>query len=239
MTPTSAYTRLFKRVFDTALSFWGLFILALPMVFIALAVKMTSRGPALFSQFRVGTNRKLFLVYKFRTMKIRSSTRSSITVAGDERVTSFGCFLRKWKLDEWPQLWNVCMGDMSMVGPRPDVLGYADRLKGSAGEILVLKPGVTGPAALYFRNEEELLAQKEDPKRYNDQVVYPAKMALNLYYLERLSFSRDIGYILITVFPFLSRCFHLIPTADINTLARLGREASRENKKKGDSGKKA
>ncbi|MFO7970727.1 MAG: sugar transferase [Desulfobacterales bacterium] len=215
-----------KRAFDFSISFCGLFFLALPMVIIALAVKMNSKGPVLFSQVRVGKNGKLFRVYKFRTMKVSSSPSASyVTVAGDERITAVGRFLRKWKLDECPQLWNVFVGNMSMVGPRPDVSGYADRLKGRARDILSLRPGITGPATLYFRNEEELLAQTEVPRKYNDQVIYPAKVALNLFYLERLSFSRDIGYILVTVFPFLGPYFQLVPAVDIDTLARNGIKA--------------
>jgi lipopolysaccharide/colanic/teichoic acid biosynthesis glycosyltransferase len=122
-----------------------------------------------------------------------------------------GKFLRRFKLDELPQLWNVFMGKMSFVGPRPDVPGYADKLEEEARKILELRPGITGPATLYFRNEEELLAKAENPKEFNDRVIWPKKVQLNLCYYYHWSFWRDIGYIIVTVFPALDRFCNLIP----------------------------
>jgi lipopolysaccharide/colanic/teichoic acid biosynthesis glycosyltransferase len=129
----------------------------------------------------------------------------TITTSTDSRITPIGRWLRRYKLDEFPQLWNVLIGKMSFVGPRPDVPGYADRLEGAARTILELRPGITGPASLYFRNEEDLLATSKDPREYNDTVIWPRKVELNLAYAENWSFWKDIGYILITVIPALNR----------------------------------
>lgn len=125
---------------------------------------------------------------------------SSVSVAGESRITPLGAVLRKYKLDELPELWNVLIGDMSFVGPRPDVPGYADLLTGEERRILKLRPGITGPASLKYRNEEELLAQVTDPKEYNDMVIYPDKVRLNLYYLNHYSFIKDIQMIICTIF---------------------------------------
>ena len=124
---------------------------------------------------------------------------SSVSVAGETRITTLGATLRKYKLDELPELWNVLIGDMSFVGPRPDVPGYADQLKGDDLEVLQLLPGITGPASLKYRNEEELLATVEDPQRYNDEVIFPDKVRINRYYLHHYSFWTDIKIILATV----------------------------------------
>lgn len=164
-----------------------------------------------FAQKRVGKNGELFNAVKFRTMRLGAEREGTVTTADDARVTPIGRILRRFKLDELPQLWNVLTGRMSFVGPRPDVPGYADRLSGEARKILCLRPGITGPATLYFRNEEELLAQAQDLKTFNDTVVWPAKVNLNLKYLEQWSFGKDIGYILITIFPALNRYLSLVP----------------------------
>ena len=124
---------------------------------------------------------------------------SSISVAGESRITPLGAKLRKYKLDELPELWNVLIGNMSFVGPRPDVPGYADKLEGKERDVLKLKPGITGPASLKYRNEEELLAVQDDPKRYNDEVIFPDKVRINLEYLNTWSFWRDIKIIIYTV----------------------------------------
>ncbi len=123
---------------------------------------------------------------------------STVSVAGEKRITSLGATLRKYKLDELPELWNVLTGDMSFVGPRPDVPGYADRLQGRNRDILLLKPGITGEATLKYRNEEELLARQSDPQRYNDEVIYPDKVRINLEYLEHRTFLGDIHIIIKT-----------------------------------------
>ena len=124
---------------------------------------------------------------------------SSVSVAGENRITPFGAKLRKYKLDELPELWNVLIGDMSFVGPRPDVPGYADKLVGEDRKILLLKPGITSPASIKYRNEEELLAQQIDPIKYNDEVIFPDKVKINLNYLENWSFITDIKLIIYTI----------------------------------------
>lgn len=159
---------------------------------------ITSGSPIIFSQDRVGKDGKIFRIKKFRTMINRLVSDSSITVAGDQRITTVGRFLRKWKLDEIPQLWNVFVGEMSLVGPRPDVPKYADKLQGEARRILLLRPGITGPATLAYRNEEEILALVSDPVKYNDKVIYPDKIRINLQYMEECSFVKDLYYILKT-----------------------------------------
>jgi lipopolysaccharide/colanic/teichoic acid biosynthesis glycosyltransferase len=189
----------------------SLVVLFLPSIAIAVLVKSFSRGPILFLQQRVGQNGKLFTVIKFRTMYLCSEHKGTITSAHDERITPIGHFLRKYKLDEIPQLWNVFIGKMSFVGPRPDVPGYADQLQGEARKILELLPGITGPASLYFRDEERILAEVENPKEYNDTILWPKKVEMNLDYCNNWSFWKDIGYIFITVLPLLDRVFKLMP----------------------------
>lgn len=177
----------------------GLLILwpILLLVAIMIRVKMPG-GPVIFKQKRVGQDGKLFTMYKFRSMTV-SHSGSSVSVVGESRITPLGAKLRKYKLDELPELWNVLKGDMSFVGPRPDVPGYADKLEGRDRNILKLKPGITGPASLKYRNEEELLAKIENPQKYNDEVIYPDKIKINLYYLEHYSFLKDIQMIICTV----------------------------------------
>lgn len=190
-----------KRIFDLVAAAAGLVLLMPLMLVLAGLVKATSPGPALFIQDRVGLGGRLFKCMKFRTMATGSQSQGTITTAADARVTPLGRVLRRLKLDELPQLWNVLTGRMSFVGPRPDVPGYADRLQGRARRILELRPGITGPATLLFREEETLLALARDPKAFNDAVIYPEKIRLNLVYLDTGSFSRDIGFILATLWP--------------------------------------
>lgn len=172
---------------------WPLFII----VAILIKVKMPG-GPVLFKQKRVGRYGKLFTMYKFRSMTV-SHSGSSVSVAGEARITPLGATLRRSKLDELPELWNVMIGEMSIVGPRPDVPGYADKLQGDDRRILELRPGITGPASLKYRNEEELLAKVENPVEYNDTVIFPDKVRINLYYLDHYSFIDDIHIILCTL----------------------------------------
>lgn len=188
-----------KWIFDRLASTMGLLILwpILLLVAIMIRVKMPG-GAVIFKQKRVGQDGKLFTMYKFRSMTV-SHSGSSVSVAGESRITPLGAKLRKYKLDELPELWNVLKGDMSFVGPRPDVPGYADKLEGRDRNILKLKPGITGPASLKYRNEEELLAKIENPQKYNDEVIYPDKIKINLYYLEHYSFLKDIQMIICTV----------------------------------------
>lgn len=184
-----------KRALDLAAATAGLVLLSIPMGIIAVVVKATSPGPALFRQTRVGRGGRLFTVRKFRTMRAGHGDPSPVTVRGDTRITGVGRFLRRFKLDEYPQLWNVLIGDMSLVGPRPDVPGYCDKLEGEARRILDLRPGITGPATIRYTDEEEALAAQADPVRYNDEVIFPDKVRLNLEYADRLTFRGDIGWI--------------------------------------------
>ena len=167
------------------------------IVGILICIKMPG-GPIIFKQRRVGQYGRLFTMYKFRSMTVAHSG-SSVSVKGESRITPLGAVLRKYKLDELPELWNVLIGDMSFVGPRPDVPGYADKLEGEDRRMLLLKPGITGPASLKYRNEEELLAKQENPQEYNDKVLFPDKVRLNIEYLDNWSFSNDIKFIIYTV----------------------------------------
>lgn len=188
-----------KWVFDRVMALVGLVVLSplLAVVALLIAIKMPG-GPVLFRQKRVGQYGELFTMVKFRSMTVAHGG-SSISVAGESRITPLGAKLRKYKLDELPELWNVLIGDMSFVGPRPDVPGYADKLVGEDREILQLKPGITGPASLKYRNEEEILASVEDPIRYNDEVIFPDKVRINREYMEEWSFWGDIRIIFKTV----------------------------------------
>ena len=190
---------LLKVFFDRGVSLFGLFFLfpVLLLVGILIRIKMPD-GPVIFTQKRVGQHGRLFTMYKFRSMMINHSG-SSISVQGESRITPLGAKLRKYKLDELPELWNVLIGDMSFVGPRPDVPGYADKLEGENRRVLLLKPGITGPASLKYRNEEELLARQEYPQKYNDEVLFPDKVRINIEYLDHWSFWNDIKIIIYTI----------------------------------------
>lgn len=188
-----------KYIFDRMMALIGLIILW-PVLFgvaILIKIKMPS-GPVIFKQRRVGRDGRLFTMYKFRSMTVGHGG-SSVSVAGESRITPLGAKLRRYKLDELPELWNVLIGDMSFVGPRPDVPGYADQLKGEDREVLKLRPGITGPASLKYRDEEELLAKQSDPQKYNDEVIFPDKVRINRYYLHNYSFVKDIEMIFCTV----------------------------------------
>lgn len=206
-----------KWIFDRAASLIGLLCLwpVLLIVAILIRIKMPG-GPILFRQKRVGRHGRLFTMVKFRSMTVAHSG-SSVSVAGEARITPLGAKLRRYKLDELPELWNVLVGDMSFVGPRPDVPGYADQLKGDDRRMLELRPGITGPASLKYRDEEELLAVIDKALRdgdevklgdgrviksvedYNDIVIFPDKVRINLYYLDHYSFRKDIQMIICTV----------------------------------------
>lgn len=189
---------IFKWLFDRIMAFMGLLFLWPVLLVVAVLIKIQMPGPVLFIQQRVGQNGTLFACHKFRSMTIGHGG-SSVSVAGESRITPLGAKLRKYKLDELPELWDVLIGNMSFVGPRPDVPGYADKLKGDDRIILNLRPGITGPATLKYRNEEELLATMENPIKYNDEVIYPDKVRLNRYYAEHYSFIDDIKMIFCTI----------------------------------------
>lgn len=188
-----------KWLFDRIVAFVGLLFLWWLILVVAFLVRIKMPGgPVFFLQKRVGKDGRLFTMVKFRTMTVNHGG-SSISIAGENRITPLGAMLRKYKLDELPELWNVLCGDMSFVGPRPDVPGYADKLQGAEREVLKLRPGITGPATLKYRNEEELLAEVDNPQQYNDEVIYPDKVRLNLFYLYHYSFVMDIKMIVATV----------------------------------------
>ena len=201
-----------KRLFDILASFFGLLILWPLIIVVAILVKVKMPGgPAFFCQQRVGKDGKLFTCHKFRTMTVGHGG-SSVSVAGESRITPLGAKLRHYKIDELPELWDVFIGKMSFVGPRPDVPGYADQLTGSDREVLRLRPGITGPATLKYRDEEDMIAEYIAANRgkdgmtdeqlavwYNDNVIYPDKVRLNLYYLRHYSFWMDIRMIFATV----------------------------------------
>ena len=188
-----------KVAFDRLAALVGLLVLFPVLLVIAILIKVKMPGgPVLFTQKRVGKGGKLFTMYKFRSMTMGHGG-SSVSVAGETRITQLGANLRKYKLDELPELWNVLIGDMSFVGPRPDVPGYADKLESEDRKILQLKPGITGPASLKYRNEEELLAAVKNPKRYNDEVIFPDKVRINLNYLSHWTFWLDIKIIFCTI----------------------------------------
>lgn len=188
-----------KYLFDRIMAFVGLIVLSpvLLVVWMLIRVKMPD-GPAVFTQKRVGKDGKLFTMYKFRSMSAHHSG-STVSVAGESRITPLGAKLRRYKLDELPELWNVLIGDMSFVGPRPDVPGYADKLEGDDRRVLQLRPGITGPASLKYRDEEILIASQANPQEFNDKVIYPDKVRINLYYLDHYSFLADIKMIFATV----------------------------------------
>ena len=202
-----------KFVFDRIVAFLGLLFLWPVLLIVAILVKVKMPGgPVFFVQKRVGLNGKLFNCHKFRTMTVNHNG-STVSVAGDSRITPLGAKLRHWKLDELPGLWDVLIGNMSFVGPRPDVPGYADRLQGDDRDVLKLRPGITGPATLKYRLEDEMISeyvaqkQKEGDTRsmqeiaeeYNDKVIYPDKVRLNCYYYRHYSFIKDIQMIFCTV----------------------------------------
>lgn len=186
-----------KRILDISFSMIGLIVLAPFIIIISILVKLKMPGPIFFCQKRIGQNGNPFLMCKFRTMKVDHGG-SSISVKGESRITPLGSVLRKYKLDELPELFNIIKGDMSLVGPRPDVPGYADLLLGEDRLILKLRPGLTGPASLKYSNEEELLANQLDAKNYNDTVIFPDKVRINLNYYKHRSLLLDLKIILYT-----------------------------------------
>lgn len=193
--------RIAKRSFDIIASLAGLLIFGWFIFFGWSLATIDMRRNGFFYQTRIGFKGKPFRIIKLRTMRDSPGVQRTITVAGDSRITFIGKILRRLKLDELPQLINVLIGDMSFVGPRPDVPGYADRLVPSIKDLLLsVRPGITGPATLAYRNEEQLLAQQSDPQQYNDEVIYPEKVRINIKYIQNWRFSDDISYICKTIF---------------------------------------
>ena len=205
-----------KWIFDRAVALLGLLFLWPVLVVVAILVKIKMPGgPVFFVQERVGKDGRIFKCHKFRTMRMNHNG-SSVSVAGDSRITPLGAVLRHYKLDELPELGDVLVGNMSFVGPRPDVPGYADRLEGSDRDVLKLRPGITGPATLKYRLEDEMISEyvasrqalgdirpmQEIATEYNDTVIYPDKVRLNCYYYRHYSFLKDIEMIFATVLGF-------------------------------------
>lgn len=188
-----------KRTFDILLSVFAIFLLFPFFVLVSLLIVIDSGFPIFFLQKRIGRGAKEFNIIKFRTMKTNNEN-ITITVSDDSRITRIGKYLRKTKIDELPEILNVLFGQMSFVGPRPDVKGYADKLKGANRKILALRPGITGPASLKYYNEEYILSQKSNPKKYNDEVIFPDKVKINMDYFHNRSFFLDLKIIFATIF---------------------------------------
>ena len=195
----STKDKVIKRVFDISFAIvgislsWWLILLA----WIVASIETKSNG--LFMQKRIGYQGKEFLVFKIKTMYQNTKNSSTVTTANDSRITKSGKFFRRYKIDELPQLFNVLFGSMSFVGPRPDVKGFADKLQGEDRVILSIKPGITSPASIKYKNEEEILANVENPIEYNKNVIWRDKVAINKEYIKNWSLKNDILYIIKTI----------------------------------------
>ena len=187
-----------KRLFDFIISFVLLFIFWPIIVLLICLAYFDTGASGIFRQTRIGRDGRPFHVLKVRTMYF--NTGSTVTVLNDKRISKIGLILRKYKLDELPQLWNVLVGNMSFVGPRPDVPGFMDKLSGHSRALLSLRPGITGPASLKYRNEEQLLSYVSDAENYNKNVIQPDKVRINSIYLQNWSLASDLGYIFRTLF---------------------------------------
>ena len=185
-----------KWIFDKTVSLVLLVALLPILLLVALVILIANGAPVLYIQERIGQNAKPFKLIKFRTM--RGEEKSPIAASEISRVTRTGRWLRRTKIDELPELLNIFVGDMSFVGPRPDVAGYADKLEGNDRRMLTMKPGLTGVASLKYRDEEDLLAAQPNPQEYNDKVIWPDKVRLNLLYMERQSLWLDIKVLICT-----------------------------------------
>ncbi|HRN54824.1 MAG TPA: sugar transferase [Niabella sp.] len=188
-----------KEIFDRIAAFIGLILLLPAFIFIMVLMKIKMPGKIIFKQKRIGLNGRCFTMYKFRTM-VENHSNSPVSVKGQPRITPLGAVLRKYKIDELPELYNVLIGDMSIVGPRPDVPGYADELKGDDRIILTFKPGITGLASLKYVNEEDFLSAHNNPELHNDTIIYPDKVKINKLYIKNWSFMLDIKIIFLTIF---------------------------------------
>ena len=191
-----------KRLFDIIFSLIGIVFLLPIFIVVSFLIKIDSSGPIFFLQKRVGLNGDIFKIIKFRTMRVNHNNSLTITLENDVRITRIGKILRKYKIDEIPELINVLIGDMSFVGPRPDVPGYADLLKGKNRNILKLRPGITSRASIKYANEEQLLLDQQDPIAYNNDVIFPDKVKMNLNYYENNNIWIDIKIIFATLYTF-------------------------------------
>lgn len=194
-----------KRLFDIVASGLGLIVLSPLFLVLAIWIKLDSKGPVFYRQVRVGYKNKDFRIFKFRSMRVGADKGSLVTIGGhDPRVTKSGYFIRKFKFDELPQLINVFLGDMSLVGPRPEVRHYVDYWTPEQMHVLDVRPGITDPASIKFRNENELMEQAEDPEKYYIEVIMQEKIKLYLEYVEKHSFLYDIGLIFKTFWVIVS-----------------------------------
>ena len=192
----TVYGRCLKRFFDIVFALLGILLTWWIMLIAWVVASRDTKSNGLFMQNRIGKEAKPFTIFKIKTMGFMKGENSTVTTSNDVRITKSGKFFRRWKIDELPQLFNVLFGDMSFVGPRPDVPGYADRLEGDERKILNLRPGITGPATLKYKDEESLLSQQEDPEIYNREVLWPDKVKINLAYIQTWSLKKDIIYIM-------------------------------------------
>lgn len=188
-----------KRIFDILLSALGIFLTGWMMLLAWIVASIETKSNGLFMQQRVGKSGVLFYVFKIKTMRKMDGLETTVTQKDDPRITKSGRFFRKTKIDELPQLFNVLFGSMSFVGPRPDVPGFADRLEGEDRILLTLRPGITGPASLKYKEEELLLSKQNDPERYNKEVIWPDKVQINKSYIKEWSLQKDMHYIVKTV----------------------------------------
>jgi lipopolysaccharide/colanic/teichoic acid biosynthesis glycosyltransferase len=195
----STTDKVVKRLFDIVLSVVGIGMTWWVMVLAWIVATIETRRNGLFMQERIGKEAKPFLVFKIKTMKNVSGIDTTITKSGDVRITKSGAFFRKTKIDELPQLFNVLFGSMSFVGPRPDVRGFADTLEGEDRIILSVRPGITGPASLKYRDEEFMLSQQNNPEKYNRDVIWADKIKINKNYVQEWSLKKDIIYIIKTI----------------------------------------
>lgn len=191
--------RFLKRSLDFLGALVGLILCGWLILICWLLATLDTRRNGFFRQQRVGRHGRPFHVVKIRSMREVAHVTTTVTAGNDVRITKLGAFFRNTKLDELPQLWNVLVGQMSFVGPRPDVPGYADQLRGADAQLLALRPGITGLASVVFREEEELLTRQDDPQSYNDEVLWPAKVRINLRYLEAYSLRLDLLIVLATL----------------------------------------
>lgn len=190
-----------KRLFDITASFFGILILSPLLIFIGLWVGLSSKGGVFYKQIRVGKNNKDFKLYKFRSMRVNSDKQGLLTVGSkDSRITKAGYFIRKYKIDELPQLINVLKGDMSFVGPRPEVRRYVDLYSEEQMKVLSVRPGITDPASIKYRNENDLLSSESNPEEYYIQHIMPDKLKINIDYINTRTFFKDIKIIFQTIF---------------------------------------
>lgn len=190
-----------KRLFDITASFFGILILSPLLIFIGLWVGLSSKGGVFYKQIRVGKNNKDFKLYKFRSMRVNSDKQGLLTVGSkDSRITKAGYFIRKYKIDELPQLINVLKGDMSFVGPRPEVRRYVDLYSEEQMKVLSVRPGITDPASIKYRNENDLLSSASNPEQYYIQHIMPDKLKINIDYINTRTFIKDIKIIFQTIF---------------------------------------